>query len=140
MSANTLRTKRPKIAILGLDLCPNMPRSYSDRVSHALGFNFDHNFLAASGRNGSSSDIDNLKYDQNLNTVWKLPSLNFLSPICSQFEIYKSKNSRFCTFSEVCASFQFFVWTFAQPTKFTSDMYDGIYRQKFEVSTFNFHV
>ena len=27
MSANTLRTKRPKIAILGSDLCPNMPGS-----------------------------------------------------------------------------------------------------------------
>jgi hypothetical protein len=30
MSANTLRTKRPKIAILGSDLCPNMPGSLSD--------------------------------------------------------------------------------------------------------------
>ena len=32
MSANTLRTKRPKIAILGSDLCPNMPGSCSQVI------------------------------------------------------------------------------------------------------------
>ena len=39
------------------------------------------------------------------------------------------KNSRFCIFSEVCTSFQLFVWPL-QPTKFISDMSVS----KFEVS------
>ena len=40
---------------------------------------------------------------------------------CS-IKAFFGKNSRFCIFSEVCALFQLFVWTFVQPTKFTSDM------------------
>ena len=39
--------------------------------------------------------------------------------------IYKSifrQRFKDFAFSEVCASFQLFVWTFVQPTKFTSDM------------------
>jgi len=51
--------------------------------------------------------------------IWKCNVVWFRVQVIKAFF---GKNSRFCTFSEVCASFQLFVWTFVQPTKFTSDM------------------
>ena len=42
-----------------------------------------------------------------------------MSTVC--IKVFFCNKSRFCTFSEVCASFKLFVWTFMCPTKFTSE-------------------
>ena len=59
-----------------------------------------------------------------------------LSSCCYPHSIkaFFGKNSRFFTFSEVCASLQVFVWTFMWPTKFTSEDYNLV-THKLHVAT-----